>query len=102
MGVDQNRLVEWASRAIRIPSFTGGAAAMAVFMADTFRELGLDVQWQQVEEGRANVVGTLRGAGGGPTLMFNGHMDTSYSGKEPWLADVAGVQPDPVVGGGPP
>jgi acetylornithine deacetylase/succinyl-diaminopimelate desuccinylase-like protein len=25
--------------------------------------------------------------------MFNGHMDTSYSGKEPWLAGVRGFQP---------
>jgi acetylornithine deacetylase len=97
VNVDRDRLVDWASRAIAIPSFTGSEEVMAVFMGDTFRELGLDVQWQQVEEGRANVVGTLRGAGGGPTLMFNGHMDTSYSGKEPWLAHVPGFQPDPFV-----
>ena len=97
MSIDRDRLVEWASRAIAIPSFTGSEAEMAVFMADTLRELGLAVQWQQVEEGRANVVGTLRGVGGGPTLMFNGHMDTSYSGREPWLAHVPGFQPEPFV-----
>jgi acetylornithine deacetylase len=97
MSIDRDRLVEWASRAISIPSFTGSEEAMAAFMADTFRELGLDVQWQQVEEGRANVVGTLSGAGAGPSLMFNGHMDTSYSGQEPWLAHVPGFQPDPFV-----
>jgi acetylornithine deacetylase len=95
--IDRNRLVEWASRAIAIPSFTGSEGAMATFMAETFQELGLAVQWQQVEQGRANVLGTLRGAGGGPTLMFNGHMDTSYSGKEPWLAHVPGFQPDPFI-----
>jgi acetylornithine deacetylase/succinyl-diaminopimelate desuccinylase-like protein len=97
MKIDRNRLVDWASRAISIPSFTGSEGAMATFMAETLRELGLAVQWQQVEQGRANVVGTLVGAGGGPTLMFNGHMDTSYSGKEPWLAHVPGFQPDPFV-----
>jgi acetylornithine deacetylase len=70
---------------------------MAVFMADTFEELGLQVQWQQVEEGRANVLGTLGGAGGGPSLMFNGHVDTSYSGREPWLRQVPGFQPEPFV-----
>jgi acetylornithine deacetylase len=95
--IDRNRLVEWASRAIAIPSFTGSEGAMATFMAETFQELGLAVQWQQVEQGRANVLGTLRGAGGGPTLMFNGHMDTSYSGKEPWLAHVPGFQPEPFI-----
>jgi acetylornithine deacetylase len=97
MSIDHDRLVEWASRAISIPSFTGTEEAMAAFMADTFRELGIAVQWQQVEEGRANVVGTLGGTGGGPTLMFNGHMDTSYSGREPWLAHVPGFQPEPFV-----
>ena len=29
--------------------------------------------------------------------MFNGHLDTSYSGSEPWLAHVAGFQPAPFV-----
>jgi acetylornithine deacetylase/succinyl-diaminopimelate desuccinylase-like protein len=95
--VDRERLVDWASRAISIPSFTGSEESMAVFMAETFGELGLAVQWQQVEEGRANVVGTLSGKGGGRTLMFNGHMDTSYSGREPWLAHVPGFQPEPFV-----
>jgi acetylornithine deacetylase len=93
--IDRDRLVEWASRAIATPSFTGSEQAMAELMAATFRELGLAVQWQQVEEGRANVLGIREGAGGGPSLMFNGHMDTSYSGREPWLAHVPGFQPAP-------
>jgi acetylornithine deacetylase len=97
VNIDRDRLVEWASRAISIPSFTGSEEAMAAFMAEAFRELGLAVQWQQVEEGRANVVGTLKGAGAGPALMFNGHLDTSYSGREPWLAHVPGFQPEPFV-----
>ena len=59
---------------------------MAELMGETFASMGLQVQWQQVEEGRANVLGTWAGAGDGPSLMFNGHMDTSYSGREPWLA----------------
>jgi acetylornithine deacetylase len=95
--VDRDRLVDWASRAIAVPSFTGSEEQMAELMRGTFEDLGLAVQWQQVEEGRANVLGTLAGAGGGPTLMFNGHMDTSYSGREPWLAHVPGFQPEPFV-----
>jgi acetylornithine deacetylase/succinyl-diaminopimelate desuccinylase-like protein len=97
VSIDRDRLVDWASKAIGIPSFTGSEEALAVFMADTFEELGLQVQWQQVEEGRANVLGTLAGAGGGPSLMFNGHMDTSYSGREPWLRHVPGFQPEAFV-----
>ena len=97
LAVNRDRLVEWASKAISIPSFTGSEEEMARFVEQTFEELGLQVQWQQVEEGRANVLGTLSGAGGGPALMFNGHMDTSYSGREPWLAHVPGFQPEPFV-----
>jgi acetylornithine deacetylase len=95
VAVDRERLVAWASRAISIPSFTGSEEELARFVEETFAELGLAVQWQQVEEGRANVLGTLAGAGGGPSLMFNGHLDTSYSGREPWLRDVPGFQPEP-------
>jgi acetylornithine deacetylase len=95
--IDRDRLVEWASRAIGTPSFTGSEQAMAELVAQTFAEMGLQVQWQQVEEGRANVLGTRPGAGGGPSLMFNGHMDTSYSGKEAWLAHVPGFQPTAFV-----
>jgi acetylornithine deacetylase len=97
LAIDRDRLVDWASKAISIPSFTGSEGEMATFMAETFAEIGLAVQWQQVEQGRANVLGTLSGAGGGPALMFNGHMDTSYSGREPWLANVRGFQPDPFI-----
>jgi acetylornithine deacetylase/succinyl-diaminopimelate desuccinylase-like protein len=97
LAINRDRLVEWASKAISIPSFTGSEEEMARFVEQTFEELGLRVQWQQVEEGRANVLGTLSGAGGGPALMFNGHMDTSYSGREPWLAHVPGFQPEPFV-----
>src|SRR6188474_830394 len=68
---------------------------MAELVRETFLDLGLRVQWQQVEDGRANVLGIREGAGDGPSLMFNGHMDTSYSGREPWLAGVRGFQPDP-------
>ena len=97
LAIDRERLVEWASDAISIPSFTGSEEELARFVAETLTELGLQVQWQQVEDGRANVLGTLAGAGGGRSLMLNGHMDTSYSGREPWLRDVPGFQPTPFV-----
>jgi acetylornithine deacetylase len=95
--VDRDRLVETASRLIDVHSFTGDEENMARLMVELYGELGLHVQWQQVEEGRANALGTWRGAGAGPSLMFNGHMDTSYSGREPWLKDVPGFQPHAFV-----
>ncbi len=95
--IDEQRLVDWAKRAIETPSFTGSEQAMAELAAQTFAEMELQVQWQEVEPGRANVLGTRPGSGGGPSLMFNGHMDTSYSGKEAWLAHVPGFQPKAFV-----
>ncbi len=95
--IDRDRLVEWASQAIGTPSFTGSEEAMAELMRETFLDMGLSVQWQQVEDGRANVLGIHEGAGGGSSLMFNGHMDTSYSGQEPWLRHVPGFQPSAFV-----
>jgi len=91
--VDDRRLVETAIEAVSVPSPTGSEAAMGELMARIMGELEMDVVVQEVEEGRPNVLGTAVGSGGGPTLMFNGHMDTSYSGAEPWLAGIPGFQP---------
>ncbi len=95
--VDGDRLVETASRMIGVHSFTGDEQGMAELMASLYDEIGLRCQWQQVEDGRANALGVLEGAGGGKSLMFNGHMDTSYSGREPWLRDVPGFQPEAFI-----
>jgi acetylornithine deacetylase len=97
--VDRGRLVETASDLVDIPSPTGYEQGMAEYLRDLFAELGLQVTWQEVEEGRPNVVGVLRGAGGGRSLMLNGHMDTSYSGRESWLR-APGFKPQAQTGGG--
>lgn len=94
--VSEQRLVETACSLVAVPSPTGDEQAMAERMREIFGDLGLEVVWQDVEDGRPNVIGTLAGAGGGPTLMFNGHMDTSYSGREPDVRGI-GFRPDPVV-----
>ena len=91
--IDERRLVDLALRLVSTPSFTGSEQDAAELMRDELEGIGLAVQWQQVEEGRANVLGTWAGTGGGPTLMFNGHLDTSYSGREPWLQGIRGFQP---------
>ena len=93
MKIDRDRLVDTASRLVNVHSFTGDEARMADLMVEIFDGMDLQVQRQQVEDNRANALGTWAGAGGGKSLMFNGHMDTSYSGREPWLRDVPGFQP---------
>jgi acetylornithine deacetylase len=93
ISIDRARLVDLALRLVSTPSFTGSEQAAAELMRDELESIGLQTQWQQVEDGRANVLGTWAGTGGGPTLMFNGHLDTSYSGREPWLQGIPGFQP---------
>jgi len=97
VAIDRERLVETASRMVGTWSYTGHEQAMAELMASLYEECGLACQWQQVEDGRANALGSWAGAGGGASLMFNGHTDTSYSGREPWLKDVPGFQPEAFV-----
>jgi acetylornithine deacetylase len=91
--IDERRLVDFALRLVSTPSFTGSEQAAAELLRDELDGIGLHTQWQQVEDGRANVLGTWAGGGGGPALMFNGHLDTSYSGREPWLQGIPGFQP---------
>jgi acetylornithine deacetylase/succinyl-diaminopimelate desuccinylase-like protein len=98
--VDRGSLVETASELVNIPSPTGHEQEAAEYVARTLGQLGLQVSWQEVEDGRPNVLGRLEGIGGGKTLMFNGHLDTSYSGREPWLRGIAGFRPEALVRNG--
>jgi acetylornithine deacetylase len=82
----RDELVAMTCELVNIPSPTGEEAAIGLSVADRFGSLGLDVERQEVEPGRANVVATWRGTGGGNSLLFNGHFDTGLSGREPGLA----------------
>lgn len=53
-----------------------GEAAIARYVANFLRAAGLNVRLQELRAGRLNVVGVLRGRGGGRSLMLNGHLDT--------------------------
>ena len=60
--IQRERLVATAIELVSIPSFTGEEEACAQRMrAILAEECGMAVQWQQVEEGRANVLGRARG-----------------------------------------
>jgi len=96
--VNEDDIVAMSRDVINIPSPTGFESGMSGYMRRTFEGMGLTVSWQEVEEGRANVIGRWPGTGGGRSLMFNGHMDTSYSGQEPHLTG-RGFKPRAVVDG---
>ncbi len=73
--VDRDRIVELACNLANIVSITGEEEEVAKYLGSEFEKLGMQVEYQYVEDGRPNVVGTLKGTGGGATLMFNAHMD---------------------------
>lgn len=61
------------------PDLVTGAAGegeIARFIAGWLEQAGLEVHMEEVRPGRPNVVGIARGAGGGRTLLLNGHVDT--------------------------
>ena len=73
--VDRNRIVELACNLANTVSITGEEENVAKYIGSELEELGMQVEYQYVEDGRPNVVGILKGTGGGATLMFNAHMD---------------------------
>ena len=97
--VRQDEIVSMACDVINVPSPTGEELQMALYMQNALKQLGLDVTWQEVEDGRANVVGRWNGTGGGKNLMFNGHMDTSNTGREDFLTGI-GYKPQAVIKNG--
>ncbi|MBI4526838.1 MAG: M20/M25/M40 family metallo-hydrolase [Deltaproteobacteria bacterium] len=73
--IDRERLIELTRNVADIVSITGEEKEIAEYLGKEFGQLGMEVQYQEVEEGRPNVIGTLKGKGDGPTLMFCAHMD---------------------------
>jgi len=81
--IDGAEVVRLLADLVRIESINpelvpggSGEAAIARYVADHLRAVGVEVQLQEVRPGRFNVVGILRGRGRGRSLMLNGHLDT--------------------------
>ena len=73
--IDSRELVEMAGALIRIPSFKTEETPVALFLEEFFRRRGYDVDLQEIEPGRFQTIASLRGTGGGASLMLNGHTD---------------------------
>lgn len=95
----EKQIVEFLQKIIRIPSVTGDEAEIQAFISRTLKELGMQVDMfiPSVEElkkhpayvsgpenydNRPNVVGILKGEGGGRSLLLNGHVDVIPEGPE--------------------
>lgn len=99
--VDERASLDFLAEMVRHRSHTQtpGERRIVEFMAERMRALGLETELQPVEGERVNAIGTWRGAGGGRSLMFNGHVDTNPV-TEGWTVDpVGGVIDDRFVYG---
>src|SRR3954465_13432430 len=85
----ESALVAFAQRLIQTPSLPGEEGDAARLVRSEMQALGYDDTW--IDEG-GNVVGVIRGTGGGGSLMFNTHLDHVDVG------DVSGWQFPPYEG----
>src|SRR5215470_5157870 len=83
MTIDPERVTQVLTDLVRIESINpelvlggSGEREAARYVADFLRAVGLEGRVEELGPGRANAIGILRGRGGGPSLMFNGHLDT--------------------------
>jgi acetylornithine deacetylase len=86
--LDTKAALAFLSAMVRHKSYseTNGERALAGFMVEQMRAIGLEAALQPVEGGRVNAIGRLAGAGGGKSLLFNGHLDTNPV-SEGWTVD---------------
>ncbi|MBT4521652.1 MAG: M20/M25/M40 family metallo-hydrolase [Halieaceae bacterium] len=80
--IDRDRLVKLVMDLVDIPSPTGYEGDVARALNDVLLQSGFDSVLQPVGDERYNAVARLQGNGGGKSLMFNGHLDTSFGPEQ--------------------
>src|SRR5579872_1240349 len=75
--IDPVRLRERALQLVQVESPTGHTAAAARLYASWLEEIGMEVELiDDTFPDTPTVVGILKGAGPGPRVVLNGHLDT--------------------------
>lgn len=73
--IDEKRIIELAKLLVETPSVTGDETKLARLMAGYMKERGFETELQEVEMGKFQTMGRIKGSGGGRSLMFCGHLD---------------------------
>jgi acetylornithine deacetylase/succinyl-diaminopimelate desuccinylase-like protein len=95
--VDPESVLEIEQALIRIPSTTFQEHQIADYLAQRMTDIGLEVSMMEVvhptDPARTSrqPIGILRGSGGGPSLMLNGHMDPGVEMPD-WTVDPYGAK----------
>ena len=87
--VDRAAMLDLAKRLISIPSFKPNETPVAHFLDGYFGKGVTRSSFREVEPGRFQAIATLKGSGGGKSLMLNGHTDINSLRR--------GVKRDPTV-----
>ena len=92
--IAQDEVIGLAKDLVNIPSYTTDETEVAKFLHGFFQRHGLESELQEVDPGRFQTIGRLRGSGGGKSLMLNGHIDIDPipSGwvRNPWKPTLEG------------
>lgn len=94
--IDVAELTEFARGMVAIPSQCAiePEEPCARYVVAKLAELGMQTELQMVQPGRPNAMGYRKGTGEGPSLMLNGHLDTT-----PKHLDLVGLEGVTVDGG---
>jgi acetylornithine deacetylase len=81
--INERRLTRLMSEMVKIESINpdlvaggSGEQKVAEFTANFLKDNGLEASIQQIAPGRCNVIGVLKGTGGGKNLLIDAHLDT--------------------------
>lgn len=85
--VQEAELVEYCREMVRIKSVNppGDEMAMAEYVANVLKSIGLEVKLLKHSSSRASVLAILRGSGQAPALLYSAHLDTVPLGAEQWI-----------------
>jgi acetylornithine deacetylase/succinyl-diaminopimelate desuccinylase family protein len=103
----RDEILSTLSAVVRIPSITpkfpdldydelvGGEGRCNAALRPTYEAAGATIDMWAEEPGRDNLVGVVKGSGGGRSLIFNGHIDTVPAGDpaawkwgDPWSGKI--------------
>lgn len=86
--IDRDLVVELTRALIRFQSVNppGNEQGAAEYLGKRMREFGLEVELQQLEPDRAQVIGRIKGSGTGH-LVYTGHLDVVPPGSQEWSHD---------------
>lgn len=84
--VDRREVVELTRDLIRVDTSNppGNEGPAMRLLGEYLSQWGIDVQYQEVERGRPNLLARLGGESSSGHLVFSGHMDVVPPGDVPW------------------